>query len=206
MNAARMLVSMSTSGPLYANARTAARVYGPTPGNGPASAFLIFPTATISFAVTWKYFPLLLYPSPLHTLRTSESGAFARMRTVGNLFKNSLYFSITRDTCVCCNITSETRMRYGSFVFLHGSSCRPSFFQYLQTRARNRAGVGRDGTSPAVRTLGIEPAVARNAGRPRDLRSVRPAPARFIARTQHPFVRQLHSTSSASHIGRVSSW
>src|SRR3989344_6646627 len=139
MKAARMLVSMSMPGSLYANTRTAARVYGPTPGNGCSNARLMFPLClpTISFAASYKYFPLLLSPSPLQTFSTSASDAFASARTVGNFFRNSLYFSVTRATCVCWSMTSETRMRYGSFVFLHGKSCRPLFSQYAQTVRRN---------------------------------------------------------------------
>ena len=136
-----MLVSMSTSGSLYANTRTADAVYGPIPGNFRNSSDAINTrpreNSMSCFAASRRYFPLLLYPSPLHTLRTSESGAFARIRMVGNLFKNSLYFSVTRGTCVCCNIISETRTRYGSFVFRHGNSCRPCAFQYCQTVCRN---------------------------------------------------------------------
>src|SRR3989344_3049956 len=122
MMAVRMLVSMSTWDSLKAKTRTAFSVYGPTPGRLSKSAPDNFFFADNFLAASCRYFALLLYPRPLHSFSTSENGALASLLTVGNFFKNDLYFSSPRGTRVCCNITSDTRILYGSFVCRHGRS------------------------------------------------------------------------------------
>src|SRR3989344_1473210 len=135
-----MLVSISISGSLNANTRTALAVYSPTPGNASKASMSCgrFPAClrTMSFAASCRNFARRLYPRPLQTLSTSKSGAFASARTFGNAFRNSRYFPSTLGTCVCWSITSETRILYGSRVFLHAKSWRPLFFQYFQTSRR----------------------------------------------------------------------
>src|SRR5215475_9278027 len=42
---------------------------------------------------------------------------------------------MTVATCVCCSMTSESQMRYGSRVRCHGRSCRPAFFCQAISRA-----------------------------------------------------------------------
>ena len=49
-------------------------------------------------------------------LVTSASSAAASASSVGYFASHSWYFGSTRSTCVCCSITSETRMWYGSGV------------------------------------------------------------------------------------------
>ena len=46
--------------------------------------------------------------------RRRASGAAASASSVGYLSSHSWYFGSTRSTCVCCSITSDTRMWYGS--------------------------------------------------------------------------------------------
>src|SRR3954468_5409172 len=53
---------------------------------------------------------------------TSPSGASASAAAVGQRSSQRTYRGITRSTCVCCSITSETRMEYGSRVLRHGRS------------------------------------------------------------------------------------
>src|SRR5574337_780638 len=53
----------------------------------------------------------------------------ASSSSVGYLRRNSLYLGMTRSTWVCCSITSETRILYGSEVFRHGRSRRWRAYQ-----------------------------------------------------------------------------
>src|SRR5204863_6854985 len=53
---------------------------------------------------------------------TALVGASANACTVGNSVSHASHFGMTRSTCVCCSITSETRIAYGSRVRLHGRS------------------------------------------------------------------------------------
>src|SRR5439155_18525667 len=52
---------------------------------------------------------------------------------VGHRSSHACQRGTTRSTCVCCAMTSLTRIAYGSFVFLHGRS-RP-FARYHAERS-----------------------------------------------------------------------
>ena len=80
-------------------------------------------------AVSFKAKARLQYPSPAHVLRSFLSEVLERDSKVGNALRKSLYFGITLVTCVCWSITSETKILYGSFVFLHGKSRRLVLYQ-----------------------------------------------------------------------------
>ncbi len=51
-----------------------------------------------------------LYPSPTHVRSTSARRAPASARSVGKRAMNWRYLGITRSTCVCCSMTSETNI------------------------------------------------------------------------------------------------
>src|SRR5215471_264001 len=53
---------------------------------------------------------------------TSARDAAARDRTVGQRSIHSCHLGTTREICVCCSITSDTRIAYESRVPRHGSS------------------------------------------------------------------------------------
>ena len=55
----------------------------------------------------------------------SSSGAAAQASGVGQRARNDSQRPATRATCVCCSITSLTRIAHGSAVARHGRSCRP---------------------------------------------------------------------------------
>src|SRR5450830_1576864 len=123
----RMLVSTAAMSLLNANTRIARAVYFPTPGNF-NSSFSV-PGILPNTAAFLRYNALRLYPIPFQSLRTSAVDARAKSATEGYRLINSAYFGMTRSTCVCWSITSETRMLYGSCVCRHGRSRRCIFHQ-----------------------------------------------------------------------------
>src|SRR5258708_3311986 len=122
------LTFVSTTAICLSNAKhnTALDVYSPIPGNvcNTFSSCGNFPanSETIICAAFCKYNARLLYPSPDQSFNTSPVLAFAKSYTVGKAAIHASYLGITRDNCVCCAITSETKMLYGSRVFLQGRS------------------------------------------------------------------------------------
>src|ERR1043166_8253751 len=53
---------------------------------------------------------------------TSPAGTAASASTVGQRSSQRRQRGTTRSTCVCCDITSLTRIAYGSLVFRQGRS------------------------------------------------------------------------------------
>src|SRR3989338_6847445 len=82
------------------------------------------------FAVSLSARARLQYPSPAHTFKSFLSEAFARDWRSWNALRNSSYFRMTLVTWVCWSITSETKILYGSLVFLQGRSLL--FFLYQE--------------------------------------------------------------------------
>ena len=62
------------------------------------------------------------YPRPDHKRNASPNEACANAPGVGKASRKASYFGMTRATDVCCNITSLTSTRHGSFVRRHGRS------------------------------------------------------------------------------------
>lgn len=93
--------------------------------------------AMTSRAMAWSRRGRSLYPSGNHFRTASPTGTSASAWNDGNRSSHSLYFGKTRSTWVCWSITSDTRIRYGSFVFRHGSS-RPLRAYQPSRRRRNR--------------------------------------------------------------------
>src|SRR5215467_3505816 len=75
---------------------------------------------------------------------TSAAGAAASASTVGQRSSQRRQRGTTRSTCVCCDITSLTRIAYGSRVFRQGRS-RPCSVNQASSRSSTartyRAGI-----------------------------------------------------------------
>src|SRR4051812_21357154 len=69
---------------------------------------------------------------------TSAAEAAASATTVGHRSSQACQRGTTRSTCVCCSITSETRIAYGSRVRRHGRS-RPCSANQLSSRSSTPA-------------------------------------------------------------------
>src|SRR5262249_19627384 len=69
---------------------------------------------------------------------TSATGAAASSSTLGQRSSQRCQRDTTRSTCVCCDMTSLTRIAYGSLVFRHGRS-RPC----SANQASNRSSTAR---------------------------------------------------------------
>src|SRR4029077_8594435 len=134
----RMFVSAKAAGSLWAKQATAADVYAPMPGSASRPATVRGSDELIR-ATRCRSRARRLYPRPDHSRSTAPSGARESARSVGNRRRKRRYAGRTRETCVCCSITSLTRTRYGSRVRRHGRS-RPERRYQERTRLRNIAG------------------------------------------------------------------
>ena len=101
-------------------------VAGPIPGKAtssfvPAGNTPSYPR-TISSAAALSARARRLYPIPCQAARTSAVPASASAKTLGNASSHSAHRVSTRATCVCCSMTSESQILYGSRVRRHGRS------------------------------------------------------------------------------------
>jgi hypothetical protein len=106
---------MAGTGLPYAIDATAAAVYRPMPGSRVSVAVSLGSappnSRTTVRAARESATARRLYPSPAHSLTTSETGAAARSSRVGNRLTNRANAGTTRVVCVCCSMTSLTRTR-----------------------------------------------------------------------------------------------
>ena len=125
-NTRATLVSTTATSMPSANAITARAVYGPMPGNNckvctsPGTCELW--CATMCRAASCKFLHRRGYPRPLHNRNKSAKGAAAQSLTVGYSRMNNSYLGTTRESCVCCAITSLTNTDQRSRVLRHGKS------------------------------------------------------------------------------------
>ena len=77
---------------------------------------------TTSSAAALRASARRLYPMPCHAASTSAVPASASANTLGNRSSHSAQRVSTRATCVCCSITSDSQISYGSWVRRHGRS------------------------------------------------------------------------------------
>src|SRR5437867_8997078 len=82
---------------------------------------------------------------------TSAVDAAANASTVGQRSSQACQRGMTRSTCVCCDITSLTRIAYGSRVLRHGRS-RPCWANQASSRS-STARTYRVGIIPRMRRL-----------------------------------------------------
>ena len=147
----RTFVSSGRIGSPSANLRIAADVYAPTPGSSVRSSGQ--PCSAMMRAARCRETARRLYPSPCHSTITSSRPAAASASTVGHRSSQRSKRGTTRGTCVCCSITSLTRIAYGSRVFRQGR-----FLPSCLNQARSSASTARSLREP--------PAAARRAKDP----------------------------------------